>query len=121
MGMEKKNPYVTTIGFNRKDPSHVQVARILNEMGRGKAQYIVNAVLSYQNKGIERETTLNSAEIRQIVKEVVKDYMQKNKNMEGMGEASAQIEKKASQNVFESLGRQDYSNILESIDMFKLK
>lgn len=47
--MEKKNPYVTTIGFNKDDPDHVRVAELLNSMGRGKAQYLVKAVLAYQS------------------------------------------------------------------------
>ena len=47
--VEKKNPYVTTIGFNKDDPDHVRVAELLNSMGRGKAQYLVKAVLAYQN------------------------------------------------------------------------
>lgn len=46
--MEKKNEFVTTIGFNKNDPDHVLVAEFLNGMSRGKAQYIVNAVLAYQ-------------------------------------------------------------------------
>ena len=49
--MGKKNPFVTTIGFNRHDPAHVEVAQFLNGMERGKAQYIVDAVLAYQNGG----------------------------------------------------------------------
>jgi len=47
--VEKKNPYVTTVGFNKDDPDHVRVAELLNSMGRGKAQYLVKAVLAYQN------------------------------------------------------------------------
>lgn len=46
--MGKKNAFVTTIGFNKNDPAHVQVAEFLNGMERGKAQYIVNAVLAYR-------------------------------------------------------------------------
>ena len=42
--MGKKNPFVTTVGFNRHDPAHVEVAQFLNGMERGKAQYIVDAV-----------------------------------------------------------------------------
>lgn len=49
--MGKKNPFVTTIGFNRHDPAHVEVAQFLNGMERGKAQYIVDAVIAYQNGG----------------------------------------------------------------------
>ena len=47
--MEKKNPYIMTIGFKKEDPDHVYVAEFLNSLGRGKAQYIVKAVLAYQN------------------------------------------------------------------------
>ena len=47
--MGKKNAFVTTIGFNKNDPNHVAVAELLNSMKRGKAQYIVNAVLAWQN------------------------------------------------------------------------
>lgn len=49
--MAKKNPYVTTIGFNKEDPDHVYVADFLNAMGRGKGQYIVKAIMAYQNPG----------------------------------------------------------------------
>ena len=47
--MEKKNPYVTTVGFNKDDSDHVRVAELLNSMGRGKAEYLVKAVLAYQS------------------------------------------------------------------------
>lgn len=47
--MAKKNPYVTTIGFNKEDPDHVYVTDFLNSMGRGKGQYIVKAIMAYQN------------------------------------------------------------------------
>ena len=29
--MEKKNPYITTIGFDKTNPRHVEVAEFLNE------------------------------------------------------------------------------------------
>ena len=41
-----------TIQFNRNDPEHIQAADILNSKERrGKAQYIVNAVLYYESHG----------------------------------------------------------------------
>ena len=43
---EKKNEFVFTIGFKKKDPEHVRVAKMLNEMDP-KNQFIVNAVLCY--------------------------------------------------------------------------
>ena len=48
----KKDDAKFTIQFNRADPAHIHVAGILNNIGRrGKAQYIVNAVLCYENSG----------------------------------------------------------------------
>ena len=39
-----------TIQFSRTNPAHIQAAEILNQQGqRGKAQYIANAVLHYEN------------------------------------------------------------------------
>ena len=76
--MGKKNAFVTTIGFNKNDPAHVQVAEFLNGMERGKAQYIVNAVLAYQNggqaAGIPAGQTVDYERIRQFVLQVMREY-----------------------------------------------
>lgn len=45
--MAKKDPYKFTIQFNGGDPSHLQIAEMLNQQGRRKAQFIVNAVMHY--------------------------------------------------------------------------
>lgn len=44
---EKKDSFRFTVQFNAGDPSHQQVAAILNEQGRRKAQFLVNAVIHY--------------------------------------------------------------------------
>ena len=47
---DKKADTRFTIQFSQTDPTHLQVAEILNRQGRrSKAQYIVNAVLHYEN------------------------------------------------------------------------
>jgi len=47
---DKKSETRFTIQFSHTDPSHLQVAEILNRQGRrSKAQYIVNAVLHYES------------------------------------------------------------------------
>lgn len=79
--MGKKNAFVTTIGFNKNDPAHVQVAEILNGMERGKAQYIVNAVLAYQNGGGGAGSsppvqTLDYEKIRSFVLQVIEEHEQ---------------------------------------------
>lgn len=80
--MGKKNPFVTTIGFNRHDPAHVEVAQFLNGMERGKAQYIVDAVLAYQNGGqagglVSAGRQADYAVIRQIVLQVMEEQENK--------------------------------------------
>ena len=76
--MGKKNAFVTTIGFNKNDPAHVQVAEFLNGMERGKAQYIVNAVLAYRNGGqavgISVGQTVDYERIRQFVLQVMREH-----------------------------------------------
>ena len=77
--MEKKNPFVTTIGFKKEDPDHVYVAELLNSMGRGKAQYIVKAVLVYQKMQQEGEVPQTSGlpydyqSIRRVVLQVLEE------------------------------------------------
>ena len=77
--MGKKNPFVTTIGFNRHDPAHVEVAQFLNSMERGKAQYIVDAVLAYQG-GAQAVgmpyagQAVDYEKIRQFVLQVIEEH-----------------------------------------------
>lgn len=77
--MEKKNPFVTTIGFKKEDLDHVYVAELLNSMGRGKAQYIVKAVLVYQKMQQEGEVPQTSGlpydyqSIRRVVLQVLEE------------------------------------------------
>ena len=77
--MGKKNAFVTTIGFNKNDPAHVQVAEFLNGMERGKAQYIVNAVLAYQNGALAGDVpyagqAVDYEKIRQFVLQVIREH-----------------------------------------------
>lgn len=86
--MGKKNAFVTTIGFNKNDPAHVQVAEFLNSMERGKAQYIVNAVLAYQNGGEAAgisavQAAVDYEKIRQFVLQVISEYERREENRKG--------------------------------------
>lgn len=75
--MGKKNPYVFTIGFNKADPSHRAVVEILNEKGRGMAQYITEAVLAYHPSG--EQTVGNKMDYDRIVK-IVNEILDKRLN-----------------------------------------
>ena len=76
--MEKKNKFVSTIGFNCNDPDHVAVAEFLNGMKRGKAQYIVDAVLAYQRpqQGDNSPPAgrLDYEQLRAIVLQVINEH-----------------------------------------------
>ena len=77
--MEKKNPFITTIGFKKDDPEHIYVAELLNSLGRGKAQYIVKAILAYQSNmsgegtGAMRVVGLDYNAVRRIVLQVLEE------------------------------------------------
>lgn len=47
---QKKNEFVFTIGFKRKDPEHIRVVKLLNETD-AKNQLIVDAILCYVDSG----------------------------------------------------------------------
>lgn len=84
--MEKKNPFVTTVGFKRDDPDHVYVAQLLNSMGRGKVQYIVKAVLVYQDLQQKGELPRNVGvsyyykDIKQIVLQIIEEREKQTEN-----------------------------------------
>lgn len=46
---QKNNPMRFTVQFSPGDPCHKQTVDILNQQGRRKAQFIVNAVMHYIN------------------------------------------------------------------------
>lgn len=77
--MEKKNPYIMTIGFRKNNADHIRVAEFLNSLGREKAQYIVKAVLAYQlmeERGEvpkETEAAYDYESIRRIVLQILKE------------------------------------------------
>lgn len=84
--MEKKNAFVTTIGFNRNDPIHVVVAELLNSMRRGKAQYIVNAVLAYQGRELGESMIVGHPpdyeRIRSFVLQVIEEHERQKRGFE---------------------------------------
>ena len=75
----KKNPYIMTIGFDRTDPRHVEVADFLNSLPRKKAQYIVESVKHYQSQNKEifsrsiEEKNVDRETVRQIVMQILEE------------------------------------------------
>ena len=95
--MGKKNPYITTIGFDRTDPRHVQVAELLNSMTRKKAQYIVDAILAYQDmqeQGIVLVAVsgMDYGQIRAIVLQVLAEQRGENQKQVYEGTQGKEVE-----------------------------
>lgn len=121
----KKNAFVTTIGFNRNDPNHVAVAELLNGMKRGKAQYLVNAVLAYQNGGNPGEAglagqPLDYEKIRRFVLQVLEEHEQQGSShdvhVENQGEQTAGETPKGME--FD-LDEDALAGVMSSLEVFK--
>lgn len=72
---EKKDAFRFTVQFNAGDPSHRQVAAILNEQGRRKAQFLVNAVIHYINCPEFPEAAAAPKIDRQTVEQLVREIL----------------------------------------------
>lgn len=72
---EKKDSFRFTVQFNAGDPSHQQVAAILNEQGRRKAQFLVNAVIHYINCPESPEAASAPKIDRQTVEQLVREIL----------------------------------------------
>lgn len=120
MDMEKKNPYVTTIGFNRKDPNHVKVAELLNEMGRGKAQYIVNAVMAYHDTlKVNHISELDRTAIRKIIQELLEEEGYDWNNSKGKRRDSKNTALEDEGRRIHQLEENDILNIMDSLSAFR--
>lgn len=72
---EKKDAFRFTVQFNAGDPSHQQVTAILNEQGRRKAQFLVNAVIHYINCPESPEAVATPKIDRQAVEQLVREIL----------------------------------------------
>jgi len=73
----KKDEFRFTIRLSRSDPSHLQVADILNQKRYGKAQYIVDAVIHYIGCGLTESAAqpeqIDEKYIETIVNRILSD------------------------------------------------
>lgn len=125
--MAKKNPYVTTIGFNKEDPDHVYVADFLNSMGRGKGQYIVKAIMAYQNpEGISNGHVVVPAvdyeKIKSFVLKIIEERISINADS-GMKEIP-RIKREVKEEQVDpgqpiDLDEETISDIMQSLNMFR--
>lgn len=84
--MAKKDPYKFTIQFNGGDPSHRQIAEMLNQQGRKKAQFIVNAVMHYihcsETPHIPEPVISDAEMIEKVVLRILEEQEKKNDKQE---------------------------------------
>ncbi|MCL1821160.1 MAG: hypothetical protein FWG36_10980 [Oscillospiraceae bacterium] len=126
---DKKSNRRFTVQFNRTDPAHRQVADILNRLEwRGKAQYIVNAVLYYINRG--ERPAFDEKHIEAIVNRILHD-----KNYSGAGSLpvsapagsveitplsdSESVVEINFDEAMEALGEDGFSAVAGALDMFR--
>lgn len=76
--MAKKNEYIMTIGFNRNDPQHQDAVKILNAMNRTKGQYIVKAILAYENMQMNGKgmgfNEIDYGKLRSYVLQIIEEH-----------------------------------------------
>lgn len=74
--MGKKNPYVFTIGFDKKNPEHLEVVEILNGTEK-KAALIAEAILQYTGKKSGGNTGVSQESIQAMVRLLVRQEMER--------------------------------------------
>ena len=129
---DKKSVRRFTIQFNRKDPAHLRVADILNRLEwRGKAQYVVNAVLCYIKREDSSEAVrpvLDEKHIEAVVRRMLRGWREN--GMGGLpvplpaGTDDGQTETIADisySEAVEALGEDRFDAIAGALDMFRRK
>ena len=122
--MEKKNPFVTTVGFKKDDPDHIYVAQLLNSMGRGKAQYIVKAVMLYQDmqesgEAVSSGGTYDYERIRRVVLQVIEERERQTGVPEREVALPEEKKKEPEEDMLTSLDDDTLSGIMASLVAFQ--
>ena len=126
----KKSGTKFTLQFNRADPAHLQVAEILNKQGqRSKAQYIVNAVIHYENCNetldTKRLANIDEKVIEAVVKRILHDSGER--VVEKPAESFSAVQPKTPQSDEEisfdegvdSIGESGFNAVVDALDMFR--
>ena len=131
----KKTDTKFTIVFSRYESSHLHVAEILNSKGyRGKAQYIVNAVLHYENcdkqLDMKRPSRIDEKAIEAVVNRLLRDMevisVSSNKTINSVPEKRSNMQPEpvdtiSFEEAVEELGEVGYEAVLSALDMFRKK
>lgn len=111
--MGKKNPYVFTIGFDKKNPEHLEVVEILNGTEK-KAALIAEAILQYAGKRSGGNTGVSQESIQAMVRLLVRQEMEliageapvSNFGTSGSQQLQPEADKKPAEAVIEDLNEE---------------
>ena len=134
---DKKSDRKFTIQFKRTDPSHLQVADILNGLERfDKAQYVVNAVLHYINREDSpepaRPVRLDEKHIEAVVNRILRDRQESGAFVLPVSVPAGKVESSPLRqppqddeiifdDSMETLGEEGFNAIAGALDMFRKK
>ena len=123
---EKKDLFKFTIQFNPGDPAHRQTADLLNQQGRRKAQFLVNAVLHYihckETPDIPQTAPMDMELIEAVVRRIMKEQKAVTSKQENVNPAD--IPKKMQEDIkfeeaAEALGADGLAAIANTMTMFR--
>jgi hypothetical protein len=130
----KKNESKFTIQFSRTDPTHIQVADILNKQERhGKARYIVEAVTHYLScAGELHSVQINDEHIKTVVSRMLRDWRESGAGILPTSVPAGSVDDipqsaadRADDIIYndtvETLGEDGLSAVAEALDMFRKK
>jgi hypothetical protein len=121
-----------TLQFSRTDPTHLQATEILNRQGRrSKAQYLVNAILHYENCGetptMQRPAGLDEKIIESVVNRILREKGGNNADKPPNIDSVIKITPPPAvaeadfDDAVESLGQDGLDAIAGALDMFRKK
>ena len=122
-----------TIQFSKTDPTHLQVAEILNQQGRrSKAQYLVNAVLHYENcdamPDTQRPARVDEKVIEAVVNRILRDRADAAADapIVPVPKDPAAMQSRPSEEInyddaLEALGEDGFNAVTGALDMFRRK
>ena len=122
---DKKAEGRFTIGFNLADPTHRAVADLLNQQGRRKAQFIVNAIQHYIHCPETPEipqpaaTSLDSRLIEEIVLRILKQQSGLTKNEAVSAKSEAPTKDGPVGGMENLLGKEGLSTIANTLAAFR--
>ena len=123
----KKSDTKFTIQFNRNNPLHLQAVEALNRQNqRGKARYIVDAILHYENCSKTPNTNpaaqLDEKSIEAVVNRILKDKQDGSRGNSVYSIPAPDNQEEENFDIeIDSLGKNGFNAIANAMAMFRKK